>query len=84
MNQRDKLFRIIQMYGFALDEINLYLDTHPKCQDGLDYYHRYSALKKEAVEEYNKLYGPLTAGQVWSKSEWTWVHDPWPWERSAD
>ena len=52
IDQRDKLFRIIQMYGFALDEINLYLDTHPKCQDGLDYYHRYSALKKEAVEEY--------------------------------
>lgn len=84
MNQKIKLLEIIQMYGFALDEIVLYLDTHPECQDGLDYYHKYIALKKAAVEEYNKLYGPLTAEQVLSKNKWTWVHEPWPWERSAN
>ncbi len=38
MNSKEKLFRVIQMYGFALDEICIYLDTHPDCQDGLAYY----------------------------------------------
>lgn len=28
MNSKEKLFRVIQMYGFALDEIRIYLDTH--------------------------------------------------------
>ena len=33
MNSKEKLFRVIQMYGFALDEIRIYLDTHPDCQE---------------------------------------------------
>lgn len=81
---RDKLFRTIQMYGFAIDEIVLYLDTHPNCQNALNYYHKYNNLKREAVEEYNRLYGPLTAKQVRSREKWTWTNEPWPWERSAD
>lgn len=81
---RDKLFRTIQMYGFAIDEIVLYLDTHPNCQNALNYYHKYNNLKREAVEEYNRLYGPLTAKQIRSREKWTWTNEPWPWERSAD
>lgn len=81
---RNKLFRTIQMYGFAIDEIVLYLDTHPNCQNALNYYHKYNNLKREAVEEYNRLYGPLTAKQVRSREKWTWTNEPWPWERSAD
>ncbi|MCI7804729.1 MAG: spore coat protein CotJB [Oscillospiraceae bacterium] len=81
---KDKLFRTIQMYGFAIDEIVLYLDTHPNCQNALNYYHKYNELKREAVEEYNRLYGPLTAKQVRSREKWTWTNEPWPWERSAN
>jgi spore coat protein JB len=81
---RDKLFRTIQMYGFAIDGIVLYLDTHPNCQHALNYYHKYNELKREAVEEYNRLYGPLTTRQVKSREKWTWTNEPWPWERSAD
>ena len=66
---KDKLFRAIQMYGFAIDEIKLYLDTHPNCRNALDFYHRYNDLRREAEEEYIRLYGPLTANQV--KSEIT-------------
>lgn len=81
---KDKLFRTIQMYGFSIDEIVLYLDTHPNCQKALNYYHKYNSLRREAVEEYNRLYGPLDAKQVLSRDEWTWTRDPWPWERSAN
>lgn len=81
---KDELFRTIQMYGFAIDEIVLYLDTHPSCQNALNYYHKYNELRREAVEEYNRLYGPLTAKQVRSREKWTWTNEPWPWERSAN
>lgn len=84
MNPKEKLYRTIQMYGFALDEIRIYLDTHPRCRHGLEYYHKYKKLHDEAVSEYIRLFGPLTANQVESEDNWTWVNEPWPWERSGE
>jgi spore coat protein JB len=72
------------MYSFAIDEIKLYLDTHPNCRNGLEYYHKYKKLYREAVDEYVRIYGPLTADSVESKDCWTWVNEPWPWERSGN
>lgn len=80
MNSKDKLYRAIQMYGFALDEIRIYLDTHPRCKNGMEYYHKYKKLHDEAVSEFIRLYGPLTANQVENKDSWSWVNEPWPWE----
>ncbi len=84
MSEKDKLFRAIQMYDFALYEIKLYLDTHPNCRKGLDYFHKYNDLKKAAEEEYINLYGPIVSSQVKSRDRWTWVNEPWPWEGGAD
>ncbi len=81
---KDKLFRAIQMYNFAVDEIVLYLDTHPTSRSALSYYHKYNDLRRAAVAEYNTIYGPITATEVNSNEEWTWTHEPWPWERSAN
>lgn len=81
---KKRLFKTIQMYGFAIDEIVLYLDTHPNCRNALNYYHKYNNLRSAAVEEYNKNFGPLTAKQVQSQEKWTWTHEPWPWERGAN
>lgn len=84
MNVKDKLLKTIQMYSFTIDELVLYLDTHPNCTEALEYYHKYNKLRKEAIEEYNRLCGPITSRQVKSNEKWTWVHEPWPWERSAN
>lgn len=84
MNSKDNLLCVIQKYSFAIDEIKLYLDTHPNCQKGLEYYHKYRKLYKQAVEEYIKLYGPLKATHVEDNDCWTWVNEPWPWERSVN
>lgn len=84
MNSKEKLYRIIQMYSFAIDEIRIYLDTHPDCKNGLEYFHRYKKLYNEAVAEYVRLFGPLNSNQVESRDNWTWVNEPWPWERSGD
>ena len=81
---KNKLLKRIQMYSFSIDEIVLYLDTHPNCRNALEYYHKYNALMHEAVNEYNRLYGTLNPKQVMSSDKWTWACDPWPWERSAN
>lgn len=84
MDTKSKLLNNIQKYDFALDEIRIYLDTHPNCKNGLKYFHKYKKLQNEAVLEYNQLYGPITSEQVKSKEHWTWVNEPWPWERSVE
>ena len=84
MNSKEKLYRIIQMYSFAIDEIRIYLATHPDCKNGLEYFHRYTKRYNEAVAEYVRLFGPLNSNQVESRDNWTWVNEPWPWERSGD
>ena len=82
MTERDMLFKAIQQYDFALYELNLYLDTHPKCLKALEYFNKYNDLRRTAYNEYIKKYGPLVAKDNSSLSEWEWVDSPWPWERS--
>ena len=78
MNQ---LMNQIRQYGFALDEIQLYLDTHPDCPKGLAYYELMKQKRNETVKAYECQFGPLTADAVKDGSgSWSWVNDPWPWE----
>lgn len=80
MDSKHDLFRKIQILDFILDDTNLYLDTHPTDIAALSYYHKYIALMKKAISEYNASYGPLTADDVQSTNYWTWIDKPWPWE----
>lgn len=67
--------------GFALDDVVLFLDTHPDCQQALAYYHKVRDMKKALMQEYAELYGPLTKDQVRPDAKcFTWVDAPWPWE----
>lgn len=77
---REKRVREIQTLSFVLTDVNLYLDMYPESQEGLNYYHKYNKLYKEAVNEYEMKYGPVTPGGVKSDVEWTWIKEPWPWE----
>ena len=38
-NNRDQLLMRVYETGFALDDILLYLDTHPSDQEAMNYYH---------------------------------------------
>ncbi len=82
MNQSDKakMLRYIQELGFAIDDVVLYLDTHPKDENALTYYEKYKKMYREAAREYAKYYGPLTNENVNTENGWTWVDGPWPWE----
>ena len=77
---RHKLLRIITETSFALDDVILYLDTHPEDKDALAYYDKVKKIRKQAWDDYTKMYGPLSAYDVDVKNTWTWVCQPWPWE----
>ena len=80
---RNKLLRDIQIVSFAIDDITLFLDTHPNDCDTLNYFRHYRDLLKTMKEKYAELYGPLTILDTKAENTWEWVETPWPWEMEA-
>lgn len=76
----NNLRNYIDEVSFALNDVTLYLDTHPNDIEALEYYQRYKKQREQAVSEYEKCYGPLCAYNVNSDNRWTWVDGAWPWE----
>ena len=79
---RSQMLQYINEVSFAVNDISLYLDTHPCDQEAMEYYQKHVAMRKEALRDYAKHYGPLTidtANDADSDS-WEWVMQPWPWE----
>lgn len=81
---RKSLLRKIQIYGFALYDTVLFLDSHPEDNGALDYYDKMSAAYKMAKKEYEENFGPLTVMGVDTDEGWTWTNSPWPWEYDAN
>ena len=80
-----KLMKRIDDASFAMDDVILYLDTHPDDRNALNYYRYVVALRKEAVKAYEASafeaqFGPLTASANRDAAYWSWINDPWPWE----
>lgn len=83
MNQQ-QLLHFITEVSFALDDIALYMDTHPRCHEALSVYENYKNMREQAVKDYTTLYGPLNRYQVNDSNYFDWVNKPWPWERECD
>lgn len=83
MNQK-QLRNFIDEVSFALDDLALFLDTHPNCQQALASYANYKNMRMQAVKDYNQLYGPLNKYQVNDSNYFDWVNNPWPWEREGN
>lgn len=81
MNEREQLMKQIMEYEFAAYEWNLYLDTHPNSKMALGYFKDMVKKAKELKKLYTEKYGPITASDVKSDTEWTWVNEPWPWSK---
>ena len=69
---------------FAVDELGLYLTTHPEDQEVLQLYWSYIRLAREGREKYQQMYGPLLQTDVTEKDGYAWLRDPWPWEKGGN
>ncbi len=75
-----KLMKRIDDASFAMDDVILYLDTHPDDRNALNYYRYVVALRKEAVKAYEASFGPLTIEDADGACTWSWLTERWPWE----
>lgn len=77
--EREEMLQQIRCYDFAINELTLYLDTHPDDDKALCLHRKYCKEAKELKDKYQKVYGPLTINYPCNK--WRWIEEPWPWER---
>ena len=82
---REDLVNLINEASFAVDDVKLYLDTHPCDREAMEYFCKYSRMRNEALKEYAENYGPLTVDTViYSDPEkWNWTNEPWPWQEGG-
>ena len=79
---REQLLNTINEVSFAVDDIKLYLDTHPEDEEALAFYRDKVMVRNEALRKYARLYGPLTIDTANESSDCRreWVIQPWHWE----
>lgn len=74
----------LQVMAFAIQELALYLDTHPQDCEALDLYRTYQKLYHKAMMLYGEKRGPISHAQPVEDKTYTWMDDPWPWEFAAN
>ena len=87
VNQKEKPVTAkteLQAAGFALQELALYLDTHPDDKEALELYRMYQKLYHKGMMEYSDDCGPLNHKTPVDHKTYTWLDDPWPWEYAAN
>lgn len=92
MRERNELMHQICLVGFALDDITLFLDTHPQDEQAFAYYETLQKRYMELRSEYVSMFGPLNKYDVntgrpcscndgrYRKVTWSWGECPMPWE----
>lgn len=83
-NKKDELLYKIQMYSFAVKDLNLYLDLHPTETRALKLFNEYNKELERLKKEYNTMYSPLCVSDVDSNNKWTWINNPWPWDKGGN
>lgn len=86
INDKDKFEMLKQLtaVGFSLYDLHLYLNTHPMDKNALEKYNAFLMQNNMLKQNYEKNYGPLTAGDSINASPWQWIGEPWPWEYEAN
>ncbi len=81
--ERKQLFDYINQISFSINDLHLYLDTHPDDQEALSYFRELLPLRKQALKEYQTKYMPLLIDGAADgcTDHWKWSTSPWPWER---
>ena len=77
------LFHRINAVSFALNDVQLFLDTHPDNKCALEFFQMCQNERNCALKEYAKHYGPLTIDTLDPAfcGGWNWIHSPWPWQK---
>lgn len=80
MNGKKALEKDIARLSFSMDELRLFLDTHPKDTQAIEAFKALKTRRRERIEQYQEQFGPLDAYSGGGSEDWNWLQQPWPWE----
>lgn len=97
MADRCKLLKEIQEAGFQVDDLTLYLDTHPLDEAALDAFTQAKKKRYDLMQEYARQFEPLNLYLVCpdtnnetnsfckypGKRHFTWSDGPLPWDNQG-
>ena len=77
---REVLLLEVQKYAFAMNDLNLYLNTHHSDGVAMNLFVSYRNMYQSKLDEYQKKYGLICLNDVNVDTYWQWNKGPWPWE----
>ncbi len=97
MDKRGEMLQKINEISFTINDLTLYLDTHPTDENALTAFSRAASERKNLLEAYAKEFEPLTMNCVCpdtnnqtgshtsypDKKHFTWADGPIPWDNQG-
>ncbi|MBR5515478.1 MAG: spore coat protein CotJB [Clostridia bacterium] len=71
-NDDNGLLLQIQQISFAMDELRLFIDTHPCCEEAIALFNDYAEKRNELVCRYNSDVMPLSGYALEQSGMWRW------------
>lgn len=82
-NRMECLKRITAL-NFALEDLSLYLNTHPTDREAITRYNAFVMEANALKQHYERYYGMISEHSSQSPCPWAWINEPWPWEYEAN
>ncbi|MDR0294520.1 MAG: spore coat protein CotJB [Oscillospiraceae bacterium] len=81
MADKTQLLNEIYDTSFAINDLTLYLDTHPDDARALAEFHQLKRRRKTAMSSFEQEFYPLTVDCASDReNRWTWGDTPAPWK----
>ena len=81
MTEQQSALQELMALDFKLYDLQLYLNTHPFDCEALEIYQELNKEAQAARAKYESRFGPLSPINAATDCEWSWINNPWPWER---
>ncbi|MBQ9983441.1 MAG: spore coat protein CotJB [Lachnospiraceae bacterium] len=83
-NEREQMLTEISIISFAINDLTLYLDTHPNCQNGLSLFKELLKKRLKLLADFADKFYPLTQiSMIVGENDtncYGWDEGPAPWE----
>lgn len=78
-----QLMEHLQIISFAIDDLRLFIDTHPNYEDAIECINELMTLRHMVLKQYTTKYGPIYSYMVDTDNGWDWTSAPLPWSKGG-
>ena len=81
---RSELLKKITIASFMVEDLGMYLNTHPDDCDAVERYNFFIKEANELKKIFEECFGMIEEHGSTSPCPWNWIKEPWPWEYEAN